>query len=438
MKWYWPAILVLAVAGALWPNLATAQEPVVRISSSGLYPLLIDGEEVSRFPFEAKVGSQACVITDPGYVSDVERFKFQGWSNGSSDVCTTFDSPGDFSAIYGREFLLTINSQVREFRETKWVPIGTPTLLSVPELVEERPGVRFLFEQWSGGEARFTPQNRIVLNRPLTLEVRWSKEFFLDLAGPENVRLVGVGWHKQGKTVVLKAPETAFSLGDDERLQFKRWEVISNPAIVIPNRQQPSTSIRMDDTHVIQAVYDVEYRVTVDNPLGNLKRGWFDTGSEVVIETPAIIEIAADKMRRVFKHWEGADVDEPKGFIVADEPRKVTAVYETEFLVKVDSPYGVTSGEGWYAQGDVATIRVPEKPSALFFLNRSFEGFDGYTTEGPVLELPVTGAVTITATYTTRVDIQILGIIIGIVAAVVVIYFVSQREYNRRRRRSRW
>ncbi|MCH8880149.1 MAG: hypothetical protein IID34_09735 [Planctomycetes bacterium] len=399
---------------------------------------MIDEVEVSRFPFEAKIGSQACVITDPGYVSDVERLKFQGWSNGSNDVCITIVSPGDVSAIYRREFLLTISSQAREFRQTRWVPRGVPTLLSVPELVEERPGVRFLFEEWSGGEARFSTQNTIVLNRPITMEVRWSKEYLLELAGPEGVRLVGMGWHKEGTQVVLKAPETAFSMGDDERLQFSRWEVISNPAIVIPNRQQPSTSIRMDNTHIIQAVYDVEYRVTVDNPLGSLKNDWFDTGAEIVIETPAIIEIAADQVRRVFKSWEGADVDEAKGFIVAHEPRKVTAIYETEFLVKVNSPYGVTSGAGWYAEGEVARIRVPEKPSALFFLNRSFKSFDGYTTDGPLLELPVTGTVTITAWYTTSVDIQILGIIIAIAAAVGAIYLVSQREYNRRRRRSRW
>ena len=84
-----------------------------------------------------------------------------------------------------------------------------------------------------------------------------------------------------------------------------------------------------------------------------------------MIETPPIIEIAADQIRREFKGWEGADVAEAKGFIVADEPRKITAIYVTEFMVKVDSPYGVTSGAGWYATGDVARIRVPETPSAL-------------------------------------------------------------------------
>lgn len=438
MKWYWPAILVLAVVGALWPSLTAAQETVVRISSGSQYPLLIDDQEISILPFQAKLGSRACVITDLGYVSDVERLNFRGWSDGSSNICNTFDSPGVFSAIYDREFLLTIDSEVREFRETKWVPRGTPTLLSVPALVEERPGVRFLFEQWSAGEARFTPENSIVLNRPLNLEVRWSQEFFLELAAPENVRLEGLGWHKKGQTVVLKAPDTAFSLGDEERLQFSHWEVISSPAIVIPNRQQSSTTIRVDNTHVIQAIYDVEYRVTMVNNLGNEVSDWFDAGEQVDIETSATIDIAEDQVRRVFSHWEGADVVGPKGLIVADEPRKVTAIYDTEFLVKVESPYGVLSGQGWFAEGDVATITVPGKPSALFFLNRSFQSFEGYTTEGPVLKLPVTGAVTVIASYTTSVDGRTLGIIIAIVAVVLIIYFISQREFNRRRRRSRW
>ena len=436
MKWYWPAIiLTIAVAGALWPGLAVAQETAVRLTSNAPYPLLIDGQEAT-LPVTVPVGSRACILTNPGHLSDTERRTFQGWSHGPTETCVTFDEPGEYTAQYRTEYLLTILSEVKDYREIKWVPRGVPTPLSVDQEVEERPGVRYLFDEWSGGEARFSPQNRIVVNRPLTLEVRWTKEFFLELTGPEGVVLVGQGWHKANQNVVIKADATGESPEEDQRLQFKQWEVTSNPAVIIPNRQQPLTSIRIDDTHTIQAVYDVAFRVKIETPL-SIKTDWFAQDKKVEIDTEPTIDKDPGRERLSFKEWEGTDVDTPKGSVFVDGALNIKALYDQEYMVEVEAPYGVT-GEGWYAEGEVATIKVPEKPSAIFFLNRSFQGFDGYPNEGPALMLPVTGPLSVTATYQTSVNWAWIFVAIAILAAVGVIYYFSQKEYNRRRRRSRW
>ena len=183
----------------------------------------------------------------------------------------TLEEAGDYTAKYQHEVLLQIRSQVRDYRASTWVPRGSPTRLTVPAVVEERPGLQYLFEEWTGGESPFEPDNLIVPNRPLTLEVRWTKQFYLELVGPGDVQLVGQGWHNDLQNVVLKAPPTAFSPTEDERMQFSRWQVISNPAIVIPNQQSPITSIKMDDTHTLEAVYEVAYRVLVESPEGVLK-----------------------------------------------------------------------------------------------------------------------------------------------------------------------
>jgi len=437
MKWYWPAIFVFIAIGVLSPAVVVAQEPAVRVSSSGPYPLLIDGSEVTDFPAEVPVGTRVCASSDPVYLNDVERINFQRWSHGSTDLCTTFDEPGDFTAIHGAEVLLTINSQARQFRETKWVLKGAPTLISVPEEVVERPGVRYLFEEWTSGETRFSPQNRIVPSRPLSLEVKWTKEYFLELVGPEDVRLVGQGWHKAGQGVVIQADSSSSEIDVDTRFEFRNWEVISNPAIVIPNQGSFQTTIRMDNTHVIQANYHVTFHVVVENPDRELNNVWLAEGKPLSLETPPIIEQEAEKSRLSFKGWEGADIELAKGTIIVSAPMKVKAIYVRQFYVTVEAKYGVT-GDGWYDEGDVATIKVPQSPSAVFFLNRSFSGFDGFSTEGPVLELPVKGAVTVTAVYQTSVDFRILGIIIGALVVVGLVYLVTQREYNRRRRVIRW
>jgi len=246
MKWLLPAILVLAVFGALWPNLAGAQEPTVRIINTGPFPLIIDGVTIATFPFEAPLGGQACIIIDVRYSSDLERTRFQGWDHAPdgviSDECISLEDPGEYTAQYRSEVLLTINSQVRSQRKTEWVPRGVPfrvdiaceTLDSGDCQVQEREGERFIFEQWSAGENRFNPVNTIVPNRPLTLEVTWTKEFFLDLEGPAQVQLTGVGWYRQGTNVVVRADAQFESEEEGVQLQFKDWEGISQPAILIP------------------------------------------------------------------------------------------------------------------------------------------------------------------------------------------------------------
>ena len=436
MKWNWPAIiLTMAVVGAFWPSLAGAQDTTVRLTSRDAYPLLIDGEE-ANLPVTVPVGSQACILINPSNVSDNERRSFQGWSHGPTDECVTFDEPGEYSPLYGTEYLLTIQSEVREFREIQWVPRGVLTPLIVPELVEERPGVRYLFDEWSSGERRFSSQNRIVLNRPLTVVINWNKEFFLELTGPEGVSLVGQGWHKANQNVVLKADDTGESPEEDQRLQFKQWEVTSNPAVIIPNRQQPLTSIKVDNTHTIQALYDVAFRVRIETPM-SVTTDWYASGKKVQIETVPTIEENPGKERLSFKEWEGIDVDTPIGSVFVDGPLNVEAIYDQEYMVEVGAPYGVT-GDGWYVEGEVATIQVPEKPSVIFFLNRSFKGFDGHPNEGPTLELPVTGPLSVTATYQTSVNWAWIVAAIAILAVVGAVYYYTQKEYNRRRRRSRW
>ena len=437
MKWHWPAIFVIIAIGVLSPSVVVAQEPSVRVSSSGPYPLLIDGFEVTDFPHEVPVGTLVCASGDPVYLSDNERINFQRWNHGATDLCTTFENSGDFTAIHAVEVLITIDSQVKEFRETRWVPKNVPILLTVPEEVVERPGVRYRFDQWTLGETRFSPQNRFVPNRPLSVDVRWTKEYFLDLEGPQDVRLVGEDWYLAGGSAVIKAESSSSEIDVDTRFEFRDWEIMSNPAIVIPNRNSSETTIQMNNAHVIHANYHVTFHVVVENPDGELKNVWLDEGDSVPVETPATIEREADKERLSFTGWEGADMELAKDTFRVTGPMNVRAIYERQFKVSVEAKYGVT-GDVWYAEGEVATITVPESPSVVFFMKRSFKHFEGFTTEGPVLQLPVQGAVSVTAVYETKVDYRILALIIGALLVVGIIYLVTQREYNRRRRTVRW
>ena len=434
---YWPAVFLLLALLALAPVAVQAQEPRVRVFSTAPYPLLIDGEEVTQLPAISTPGSQVCIVTTLGYLNEQERLAFKEWSHGSTDVCVTLEEAGDYTAKYQHEVLLQIRSQVKDYRASNWVPRGSPTRLSVPEVVEERPGLRYLFEEWTGGESPFQADNLIVPTRPLILEVRWTKQYFLELVGPGDVRLVGGGWHKDLKNVVLKAPATAFSPTEDERLQFARWQVISNPAIVIPNFQSTITAIKMDDSHTLEAVYETAYRVLIETPEGVLTKDWLPQGKEVLVDTSPVIVVTANQERLSFSHWEGLDLDTPKGIVTIDKPLTATAIYDREFMVTVKSPYGA-SGEDWYKEGETATIEVPENPDSIFFVKKFFKEYPGYTSDGSELSIPVTGPLTITAAYATKIDVKSLVFALLALSVIGVIYLITQRQFNLRKRRARW
>ena len=424
-------ILVLA----LWvisSAAVEAQEGVVTVSNPTGQPLLVNGEEVVRLPILTTPGAQVCVLVPQVYLNEKQRKNFRAWSHGPEDECVTLDAPGQFSPQFTDEVLLQVRSWVKAYRTSVWVPRGSRVPLTVLEVVVEEPGVRFLFDEWTGGESPFSTENVIVPSRPLVLEVKWTKEFFLKLEGPEGIRLVGSGWHKDRAQVVLQAPATAFSEGDKERLQFEKWETVSNPALVIPNHKFPTTRITIDDAHAIRAFYEKAFLIDVQNPLGTVGKDWLPSGEELTIDTPEVIEVIPKQERLSFVSWDGADVDAPRGFIVVERPLRIAAIYETQYQVTVASTYG-SSGGGWYVEGETATIEVPDNPSTLLFLKKVFNGFTGYPNTGPTLEVTVDGAISIPVSYKTEVDRQLLATIIAAVVVTGAIYLISQIVYNRRR-----
>ena len=403
------------------------------VGSDSPFHLIIDGEEVQRLPARVGLGTQVCVATRVHYTSELERFFFQGWSHGPQGECVVLTEPGEYTANFTREVLLQIRSQVQGYRQSLWVEHGSLTPLVVPQVVEEGPGVRYLFEEWKAGETPFSPDNSIAIFRPMTVEVKWKKEYQFTLEGPEGIPLVGFGWHPEGRRVTLKAPPEVDGPGEQERLRFQHWEVISNHASIIPNAQQAITRFTVDGSYTIAARYEKEYLVLTENPQGTLKKAWAVEGEGLVVETPGFLETGSEQERFSFTGWEGADLELARGPVVVDGPLHLKARYERQFLVTLSAPYG-GSGDGWYEEGATATatIKVPQDPSGILFLKRAFDGFSGYSILEPTLEVAVTGPMTIIASYHTQVDVRMLSLIGGVVLVVAIIYLLTQRTLRRR------
>lgn len=423
----WIALATLAmVAWALLPLSARAQEPQVRLFNSTPFPLLVNGEKAFGSPTIAKPGDLVCVSTAIGYQGEGDRLVFSGWSHGRQEECVRFNQAGDYNVLYTPEVLVQIRSRVKEHRKSLWVPRGSLTRLVVPEQVAERPGVQWRFEEWDGGETPFQPKNAVAPLRPTIIEVKWRKEYYLAVEGPAGVSVAGAGWYPEGGAATLRAAPEVDGSSRSERFKFTQWDG-GGGATSITSPQSPTTAIRMDDTYTVRANYRKEFLVIVRNHQGVTNRTWVAAGGELTVETPAIVEVAPERERLVFKAWEGADLKSAKGVVEVGRPLELNAAYTREFMVKINAPYGA-AGSGWQAEGTTATIQVPRNPGGILFLQKSFDGFPGHPGRDTTLRVPVNGPLTVTASYKTKVDYKMLGIILALLTVAGVIYLFTQKR----------
>ncbi|MBI4311234.1 MAG: hypothetical protein HY681_05565 [Chloroflexi bacterium] len=394
------------------------------VSTTPPLPLLINGER-AQSPTRAPLGALACIDRPVEYVSEVERYVFQGWENGAKTECVTLDSSSQYRALYSQEVLLVVRSKVRAYEKSAWVSRGSLVRLAVPDLVETDPGVRFRFDEWTGGETPFSTQNAIALFRPTVLETKWTKEYQLSIEAPEGAP-AGISWYPENQAVVLKAPSELYTPDRRGRLRFLRWESIGARSAVIPDVQNPVTTLVADAPHTVSPVYQREYLVVSRVPQSPVKRLWIPEGEDFMAEAPSSIDGTPGEDRWRFTGWDGADLQTPRGTVVVERPLELKALYKRQFMVRVLAPYG-SSGEGWYDEGAPATIHVPQVPGGTLFFRRVFDGFPGLQASSPDLEVNVTGPLIVTALYRSSLDLVSLGAVIGALLIALAIYFFKEK-----------
>lgn len=208
---------------------ARAQEFAVVISEAPI-ALVIDGLQADSGRTSVGPGAQVCVPAATTYSAVAERWVFQGWSKGAegSNLCAIASTSGVYRARYSHEVLVSIASSLPEFRRADWVTVGAVVDVQVPLEVGGGPGVRYRFSRWSGGETPFSASNRIAALAPTVLEVTWSREYLLQVGGPEGADIPGSGWYAEGATVLLNAPEL-IALDSTRRRVFTKWKICRVP-----------------------------------------------------------------------------------------------------------------------------------------------------------------------------------------------------------------
>lgn len=173
-------------------------------------------------------------------------------------------------------------------------------------------------------------------------------------------------------------------------------------------------------------------------PSSPTQDNWFDSGTEVSINVSKITEVEKNKVRQEITGW---SLDKSEFWNIEDDgstffvtPPVTMNQYHlvdffmtTKYKLNVVAENGVTSGSGWYKQGETVPIGVVSSNDGLIFNTLSeWEGAE-IEYDGNSAQVFVNGPLTVTAKLEKNYSLVIAVIIIPI----LVVGFIVVKKFKR-------
>ncbi|MGA2238496.1 MAG: DNRLRE domain-containing protein [Candidatus Bathyarchaeia archaeon] len=240
-------------------------------------------------------------------------------------------------------------------------------------------------------------------------------------------------------------PYKSITVGNDTVITFDRGTIHT---IEVADLVTGAPNVRyVCDLHEVSAsnttshmfTYATEYYVNVTTEPKDFFEtstlGWYRSGAVFSVERtgPDVIN-TTQGTRMVFDAWyvNGQKTNSELRTIVVDEPLILKGLYRTEYFLNVTSPFGTTSGSGWYPKDSAASFSIDRTvvPTSgvlgVLGLRKAFIGWSG---SQDFLGLPeeahgsviMRGPTTVTATWGEDwSNAQSTVLVLVLVAAVVV------------------
>ncbi|MEM4245942.1 MAG: carboxypeptidase-like regulatory domain-containing protein [Candidatus Bathyarchaeia archaeon] len=255
-----------------------------------------------------------------------------------------------------------------------------------------------------------------------------------------QIGLSGLPPHLRTKLLVDQVAEGDLASGATVDLRFEAGTTHTITVEKVLEREgerytteSPSLTVSTAGSHVFR--YEAEYLLTFSTDPEGLRipqqpeAGWHPAGATIITsKAPDLIE-GAEGVRYRFKAWslDGSDMlGNPSSFTM-DRPHFLKAVYSTEYLVEVSSPYGTPSGSGWYPAGSTATISI--QPSEGFLIRHVFAGWTGsYTGTEPLASFTVSRPMKIEASWATDYTVAVVLIMLATAAAAAALILIARRS----------
>jgi len=260
------------------------------------------------------------VVRPPGAGGDLE------WWLAVNGVNDTYVGIGDF--------------QIR-------VVPGSNTLQIQP-IIHLNPSSRYIFRQW--GDGVVSNPRVIDVSSDMSLSADFSPQYLLSLE-PNGGTTSSSGWYDPETPVTISASSPTNVVEKQSRLVFLNWsgDVESNSTTV---------EIMMSRPHNVTANWKTQYYLDINSPYAASGEGWYDANAQAAISLSPTMT-TGNGTRHLFIQWSG-DLSgaDPNELIVMSGPRFVSAIWNTQYELRIESEYGHTAGAGWYAPDVQATFIV--------------------------------------------------------------------------------
>ena len=240
---------------------------------------------------------------------------------------------------------------------------------------------------------------------------------------PSNLGTVtGGGTYTQGSSATFSVTQNIIQVSSNERYVFSHWSGDYSG-------MGTTGTVTVNGAMTITAEYQHQYLLTVNVqpqsapvPQG---AGWFNAGDTATLQNAGQTIGGDGGSRLQFQGW-SVDGQGPQSgpslSVVMNAPHTVTALYQQQYYLNVETDQGVATGTGWYNAGSTAQIYVSTPISTTYGVSIVFNGWQGdIQSSSQSTTVLMDGPKSVVATWGTDATVLYLTIAAVIVAAVLII-----------------
>ncbi len=218
---------------------------------------------------------------------------------------------------------------------------GSEMLIKNPYGVKEVPGYANFFSVGSGMPVR---QNGTSL---------WSGAYLLNVQSQFG-NAIGSGYHLTFSQANFSVQKAVY-ITPNQREVFGGWVGVG-PGSYTGQSDLASVNIHGNITET--AVWNTQYYVNASSKFGSVTgSGWYAPNSTASIAPDSNTINISQGTREVFGGWSNGNRNLKIGIAVSS-PIKISASWQEQYLLRLNTSLGAAYGSGWYNAGDIAHVSL--------------------------------------------------------------------------------
>ncbi len=302
-------------------------------------------------------------VTSPADESNGTRYVFTNWSGDHSgtdaSASITMDSPKEVTANWQTHYYLTTANNPAAGGEVSPSPPGAWYDSGSNAEIDATVASGYEWAGWTGDASGTTRPKQILMNSPKSVTANYGRLVEITI----NTNLSGREFQVDGTTY---SSEQVFNWVENSEHELSVSSPQTGAAGVRYLYSSWSDGGSQSHTYTVPGTdatvtvnFQTQYYLTVnsdhDNPQGE---DWYNSGTNAnfSVTTPAD---ESDGTRYVFTNWSGDySGTNASASITMNSPKEVTANWQTQYYLTVNSARDNPQGAGWYNSGTNADFSV--------------------------------------------------------------------------------